>query len=81
MVLVIWDPKAYNMQRKKGLAKGKASWELRMFEKAIFGQRFLLFFDGPAKNQQANVSERYPNTLWKCLWTTYKNYTKKTKLK
>ena len=40
-----------------GLAKGKASWELRMLEKANFGQSFLLFFDGPAKNQQAYVNE------------------------
>ena len=46
-----------------GPAKGKVSWELQMFEKANFGQSFLLFFDGPAKNQQAYVSERCPKTL------------------
>ena len=59
-----------------GPAKGKVPWELRMFEKAIFGQSFLLFFDGPAKNQQVYVSEKCPKTLWKCLWTTCKKLQK-----
>ena len=67
--------------RKKIPSNGKASWELRMSKKAIFRQSFFLFFDGPAKNQQANVSEKCPKTLWKCLWTTYKNYTKKNEIK
>ena len=65
--------------RKISPAKGKASWELRMFEKVIFRQSFLLFFDGPAKNQQVNANERCPKTLWKCLWTIYKNYKKNYK--
>ena len=62
--------------RKISPAKGKASWELQMSKKAIFRQSFLLFFDGPTKKYQANVIERCPNTLWKCLWTIYKNYKK-----
>ena len=61
-----------------GPAKGKASWELQMFEKANFRQSFLLFFDGPAKNQQAYVSERCPKTLWKYLWAACKNLQKKS---
>ena len=59
-----------------GPAKRKASWELRMFEKANSGLSFLLFFDGPAKNQQAYVSERCPKTLWKCLWAACENLQK-----
>ena len=65
--------------KELGPAKGKASWELRMFEKANFGQSFLLFFDGSAKNQQAYVNERCPKTLWKCLWAACKNLQKKSK--
>ena len=35
-----------------GPAKGKASWELRMFEKANFRQSFLLFLMGLLKTSK-----------------------------
>ena len=68
--------KGLQYAKEIGPAKGKAFWELRMFEKANFRKSFLLFFDGPAKNQQAYVSERFPKTLWKCLGKHAKIYEK-----
>ena len=70
-------PKGLQNTRKRSPAKGKDTWELQMSKKGIFDQSLLLFFDGPAKNQQAYVSERCPKTLWKSLWTTCKKLQKK----
>ena len=43
--------------KKRNAVEGRASWKLWMSKKCVFGQSFLLFFNGPAKNQQANVSK------------------------
>ena len=56
--------------RKRSLAKGEASWKLRMAHKLVFGQPILFFSNRPAKNQQANFSKKFPKTLYKCLWIT-----------
>ena len=49
--------------RKISLAKGEASWKLRMAHKLVFWQRILLFSNRPAKNQQAKFSKKFPKTL------------------
>ena len=81
---MLFDPcylgsKGLQHAKEIGPAKAKASLGAPIFEKANFGQSFLLFFDGPAKNQQAYVSERCPKTLWKCLRAACKNLRKKSK--
>ena len=44
--------------KEKGPAKGKASWELWMFEKANFGQSFILFLMGLLKtNKHMSVKD------------------------
>ena len=48
-----------------------------MFEKANFGQSFLIFFDGPAKNQQAYVSERCPKNTLEASLGSMQKFTKK----
>ena len=52
---------------KEAMEVGGTPRKLQMAQNSIFGQCFLLFFYGPAKNQQAFISEMCPKTLWKCL--------------
>ena len=50
-----------------------------MFEKANFGHSFLIFFDGPAKNQQAYVSEKCPKNTLEVSLDNVQKITKKMK--
>ena len=56
LVLVIWDPKAYNKltsSLKKNTAVGEASGKLWFAQELENGQSLLLFFVKPAKKNQA----------------------------
>ena len=81
LVLIEDESKGLQNSRKVVVEEEDTPGELRMARMSVFGQHFILFLDGPAKNQQAFISRKYPKTLWKCLWTTHKNLLKTAKLK
>ena len=62
LVLIQDEPKGFQKGPKVNTEEGESPEGLRMAQKTIFGQHFLLFLDGPAKNQQAFISIKCPKT-------------------
>ena len=58
LVLIEDEFKGLQNSRKVVVDKGETLAELRMAQTSVFGQHFLIFLDGPAKNQQAFISRK-----------------------
>ena len=83
LVLVIWDPKAYNKLTTSLIRKrnsDEASGKLRFTQESENGQSLLLFFVKPAKKQR-EIKIEWAQKHFKIVLGHHTNYQKDTKLK
>ena len=75
LVLVIWDPNANNLVKNRPKSKRETPGSSKWLKSLEFGQRFLLFFDKPAKTREL-LKVEYAQKHFKSVFKQFRENTK-----